>query len=420
VQPRIGRLTLAFDAPELERDFRALSAERARGRHLVVFGLASVVTAALALIDRTVLEPAQVSTLWALRYEGALPSSLAFAALGLLPLRIYAAWVDVLTFSGVLFGLLAIAMMGYELSPMTDAVAQYGTMSALVMILVFHSLGMARIPWTAAASVLGSAAIVLVIALEAASWKPLAYATFFLATANVVGIAVGYALERHRRREFANQRLIELERAKSERLLRNVLPEAIAARLKEDSGHIAEYFDVATVLFADIVGFTTLSASMPPRALVDLLNDVFTRFDEIAGRRGLEKIKTIGDAYMVVGGVPLPRHDHAASVAALALEMQSAIGELAEGKLAIRIGIHTGPVVAGVIGTSKFSYDLWGDTVNTASRMESHGVPGQIHVSGECRDALADRFVLDERGEVEVKGKGRMRTWWLRGLAPGR
>jgi class 3 adenylate cyclase len=171
------------------------------------------------------------------------------------------------------------------------------------------------------------------------------------------------------------------------------------------------------VLFADIVGFTPFSAKMTPRDLVHLLNEVFSAFDALARRHGLEKIKTIGDAYMVVGGLPAPRTDHAAAVAAMALDMRDAIGARGEG-LVLRIGLHTGPVVAGVIGTSKFTYDLWGDTVNTASRMESHGVPGRIHVSDELRAALGEGWRLEERGVIEVKGKGPMRTHWLSGRGP--
>jgi class 3 adenylate cyclase len=412
----MDRLTLAFEDPELEGDFRRFLARRARARHLAVFGLSGLFTAAMALIDATVLDAARLHTMWRLRYGVLLPGTVAFALLGRLPERTYAALVNVLMFVAMFVALSAVAMLGYAISPMTDSVVQYGAISAVVTLLVFHAVGMARWWSVAVGGVLGSSVIVAVTAAGASSWRPVAFGAFFLTTANVVGTAIGYVFERHQRSDFAQQRVIEAERGKSDRLLRNVLPEAIATRLKEQPGHIADHFDVVTVMFADIVGFTRLSASMAPSALVEMLNDVFTRFDEMARRHGLEKIKTIGDAYMVVGGVPSPRDDHAVAVAELALEMQSAIAALGDGRLAMRIGMHTGPVVAGVIGTSKFSYDLWGDTVNTASRMESHGTPGEIQVSDVCRDALAGRFVLEARGEVDVKGRGLMRTWWLRGL----
>jgi len=210
------------------------------------------------------------------------------------------------------------------------------------------------------------------------------------------------------------------EHARSERLLLNVLPVEIAERLKDAPGTIADRFDHATVLFADIAGFTPMSAQLSPQELVATLDEIFSAFDDIAHRHQLEKIKTIGDAYMVVGGVPRPRADHAQAVALMALEMCELVAarRFAGGRdLALRIGVHTGEVVAGVIGKKKFSYDLWGDTVNTASRMESHSVPGGIQVSEATRAALGDGFVLEARGTIEVKGKGPMRTWWLKARA---
>ncbi|HUJ76711.1 MAG TPA: adenylate/guanylate cyclase domain-containing protein [bacterium] len=210
----------------------------------------------------------------------------------------------------------------------------------------------------------------------------------------------------------------EVERGKSEALLLNILPPPIADRLLGQAGTIADGFAEVTVLFADIVGFTRLSAGMPPQRVVDLLNGVFTAFDELVTQRGLEKIKTIGDAYMVAGGLPHHRADHAEAVADLALAMLETVRgfrhETGE-PLSIRIGINTGPVVAGVIGKTKYIYDLWGDTVNTASRMESHGVPGEIQVTAATREALGERFLFTERGEIEVKGKGWMPVYLLRG-----
>ncbi|MFT3706368.1 MAG: adenylate/guanylate cyclase domain-containing protein [Archangium sp.] len=206
------------------------------------------------------------------------------------------------------------------------------------------------------------------------------------------------------------------ERAKSDGLLLNVLPRKIAERLKKDERSIAERFDEATVLFADIVNFTQLSERTGPTKLVQLLDQIFTRFDALADQHGLEKIKTIGDAYMVVGGLPEPKPDHAHRVARMALDMQGVLAtldrETFEG-LAIRIGIHTGPVVAGVIGTRKFAYDLWGDSVNTASRMESHGQPGRIQVTEAVYVKLKDHFEFEPRGAIAVKGKGELTTWFL-------
>lgn len=206
------------------------------------------------------------------------------------------------------------------------------------------------------------------------------------------------------------------EQEKSEALLRNILPRSIAERLKKDERSIAERFDDATVLFADIVNFTQLSERTNPTDLVQLLDQIFTRFDALADQHGLEKIKTIGDAYMVVGGLPEPGGDHAERVAQMAIDMQGVLATLDartfEG-LAIRIGIHTGPVVAGVIGKRKFAYDLWGDSVNTASRMESHGQPGRIHVSEAVYARLRERFDFEARGAISVKGKGELTTFFL-------
>jgi len=240
------------------------------------------------------------------------------------------------------------------------------------------------------------------------------------------GLIVAWTLDRTLRNSYRQQRIIETqqktierERDRADSLLSNVLPATIADRLKVEPARIAEHFDEVTVLFGDIAGFTRLSAEMSPQDLVATLDELFTAFDELAQRHGLEKIKTIGDAYMAVGGVPTPRADHAQAVARMALEMRDLVAErrfLGTHQLRMRIGIHTGPAVAGVIGRKKFIYDLWGDTVNTASRMESHGAPGEIQVTEATRAALGDGWGLEERGVSEIKGKGPMRTWWLRAL----
>jgi len=211
--------------------------------------------------------------------------------------------------------------------------------------------------------------------------------------------------------------------ARAEGLLLNTLPAPIARRLQAGEQHIADHFDAVTVLFADLVGFTPMAAASAPEAVVALLGAVFTEFDVLCDRFGLEKIKTIGDAYMVVGGVPTPRPDHAEAMADLAVAMLGAVNRvnLALGtRLAVRIGMHSGPVVAGIIGTRKFAYDLWGDTVNTASRMESHGVAGKVHVHESTYLALKDRHIFERRGSIEVKGLGAMTTYFLIGRAPPR
>jgi adenylate cyclase len=210
--------------------------------------------------------------------------------------------------------------------------------------------------------------------------------------------------------------LIQQEKDTSENLLLNILPYAIADRLKLGEKIIADGFSEATVLFADIVSFTELSAKVPPVKLVCLLNEIFSEFDGLAEKYDLEKIKTIGDAYMVVGGLPMYRPDHAEAIAEMALDMQNVIGKFASDlgePFKIRIGINTGPVVAGVIGIKKFIYDLWGDAVNVASRMESHGMPDHIQVSDSTYEILKNKYNFTDRGKIMIKGKGEMQTYFL-------
>jgi class 3 adenylate cyclase len=223
---------------------------------------------------------------------------------------------------------------------------------------------------------------------------------------------------RGRRALDQEHRLLLAEQDRSERLLLNVLPAPIAARLKQGEAVIADRFPEVTVLFADLAGYTASSDRSSPERLVQVLDDLFTAFDRLAQRHGLEKIKTVGDAYMVAGGLPVPRPDHAQAVAEMALAVLQEVGRHLDPSgqpLAVRIGIDTGPVVAGVIGTAKFSYDLWGDTVNTASRMESQGVVGCIQVTERTYRRLRDRYRFERRGPVQVKGKGELVTWFLLG-----
>lgn len=243
----------------------------------------------------------------------------------------------------------------------------------------------------------------------------------------LAGTVGGYFLERSARRNFLQQRLIErqreqisAERERSENLLLNILPPEIAERLKNKEKTIADRFESATVLFADIVQFTNKSSRMTAEQVVARLNDLFSRFDELASEHGVEKIKTIGDAYMVVGGVPRPCDDHADRVVRFAKEMLEAVAahnKEVEDEIEIRIGVCTGPVVAGVIGRRKFLYDLWGDTVNTASRMESNGVAGSIHLTQSTIDLLGNGAGAHGRSPMEIKGKGVMQTYLIGGLS---
>lgn len=240
---------------------------------------------------------------------------------------------------------------------------------------------------------------------------------FFFLGANVIGMFASYYLERYTRRDFLQKYTIQAQRDRADKLLYNVLPKQIAERLKESDETIAEEFNSATVLFADIVNFTPISARFGPREVVDMLNELFSHFDELVDKYGVEKIQVAGDGYMVAAGVPTPRPDHATVLAQLALDMLDYVKgqEFLGGKhpIEIRIGLNSGSLIAGVIGRKKYFYALWGDMVNTASRMESHGESGKIQITRETYELVKDTFECEYIGEISVKGKGRMEAWHL-------
>jgi guanylate cyclase len=247
---------------------------------------------------------------------------------------------------------------------------------------------------------------------------------WFTSTMLALNVTVGGLLVFTLLALFADQRrnalaALRVEQAKAENLLLNILPQSIADRLKAEPRTIADQFSSASILFADVVDFTPLSERLPPAELVGLLDHLFSHFDELAERYGLEKIKTIGDCYMVAAGVPSPRPDHARALALMALDMQAAMrsvdGEVGQLGLELRVGINSGPVVAGVIGRKRFLYDLWGDAVNTASRMESHGSAGRIQITRTTKELLEDEFVCEPRGTIAIKGKGEIEVWYLVG-----
>ncbi len=244
---------------------------------------------------------------------------------------------------------------------------------------------------------------------------------FVVATAGaclLIFATVWYAMREVARAEAA----MEVEYDRSEALLANILPAEVAEKLKDPAhGTIADRYDDASILFADIAGFTQRASEIPPTDLVRFLDRLYTTFDRLVDRHELEKIKTTGDSYMVVSGVPRPRADHAEAIAALALDMSRAVADLRDPKgnpVPLRMGIAAGPVVAGVVGARRFFYDVWGDAVNVASRMESTDPEGRIQVPQDVYERLRDAFVLEERGEVAIKGKGTMRTWYLVGRKP--
>jgi class 3 adenylate cyclase len=407
MNPAMSALTLRFRDDALEADFRAEYARSAIRPARATTILIIALYLGYVVLD---IRAGTLGTVWPLRL-----SVVAFFCLVLAltwsPLfqRIHS---EILAVGGVVAALGILAMMvtvGVE-----TAVAYYPGIG-IAMIGVF-TLFRIRFP------VAFAAALVMLISYElvrrggAYPFENEWMAAFYLVTCLLIGAFAGWNLERYARQGFLARRGLEIERERSERLLLNVLPAPIAERLKTDPAPIADRFPEASILFADIVGFTSLSSGMPPEELVSLLNALFTGFDRVADRHGLEKIKTIGDAYMAVCGVPVPLPDHLERIADAAVEMRdlAASGVRAGGRrLAVRIGIDTGPVVAGVIGERKFIYDLWGDPVTMASRMESHGVESGIQVTARAGERLRSRYSLTERGEIEIKGRGRMATYLL-------
>ncbi len=285
---------------------------------------------------------------------------------------------------------------------------------ALLLIAIFAFV-VIRLRFVFALVAAGTYLVGYVVVVAIGPTRGTALDVFLVGAAILAGLAATYLLERGARDVFAQRRLIEQQAAElaeahatSERLLLNVLPGPVAMRLKAGETTIADAYDDATVLFADLVGFTPLASSLSPAETVGLLDRLFSAFDRLAEGHGLEKIKTIGDAYMVVGGVPAVCTDHPARVVAMALDMLEAVATLGremDRALDLRIGVHTGPVVAGVIGTTKFIYDLWGDTVNIASRLESQGLAGAVQMS-EATWLRSGGVPAERRGPIELKGRG--------------
>jgi class 3 adenylate cyclase len=412
-----------FADPALEQAFRADTLEPLRRFLTFSIGLASLAFMSFAVHDALVV-PHVRNQAWAVRFGVFVPvSGLAFWVLNS---------AHLLRFSQLM--LLAYGLAANFVVLYIGAIAgESGYFLYTSFAIAFVTLG----PFVARLSVATQLAYTLLTLLmfavldHVAAHSPLRVSLSISSTLlslGGIGALIAYRLEGQARESFLQRRVIDdqvqalaAEKARAEELLLNVLPESIAERLKRGQRPIADGFAQVSVLFADIVGFTKMSERITPVQLVDRLNRIFSSFDDLADKLKLEKIKTIGDAYMVAGGLHSHEYDHAQMIAEMGLGMQRRASEFSREfgeALSIRIGIHTGPVVAGVIGKRKFIYDVWGDTVNTASRMESHGEPGAIHVTDETRQLLKDMYILTPRGEINVKGKGVMRTWFLVGPVP--
>lgn len=405
-------LTLQFPG-DIEQDFLKEYSKRALPQARLAFLTGVAFFAGFGILDQVMI-PDQVQPIWFIRYGIVCPLSIVLFILTYFPF--FRRYIQgALSLSMLSGGLGIIAMPVVVRNPYFDDIYV-----ALILVSLFsYTLTKLRFIYAAITGlvILIIYEVVAIFILNTPVEKLIAV-NFGLFSANIIGMISCYLFERYIRQNFWQARLLQEEREKSERLLLNILPHSIAEQLKEQQMTIADNFAEATVLFADIAGFTKLSTQMSPKEIVGLLNDIFSRFDELVELHGLEKIKTIGDAYMVVGGLPIHRPDHAAAIADMALDMQQKIAEFNRQKkqsFTMRIGINTGPVVAGVIGIKKFIYDLWGDTVNTASRMESHGIAGQIQVTESTYEVLQDQYLFEDRGIIEIKGKGTMQTYLLLG-----
>ena len=408
-------LTLRFQSDDLEREFRAEYARAA-----VRPARATTVLVIALYIGYVALD------LWAGTVRTNLPVRVAAVAImsGVLALTWHPVFLKAHSWILSLGALVAAGgmLVMMALGPQHEAAFYPGIGIAIIGTFTLYRI---RYP------IAFAAALVMLIAYEVMAriypFDSVFVATMFLVTSLLIGAFAGWNIERYARRTFLARKGLEEEQARSERLLLNVLPKVIADRLKTDPAPIADRFPEASILFADVAGFTAMSGGMEPEDLVTFLNELFTEFDHISERHGLEKIKTIGDAYMAVSGVPVPCPDHLERIAEAALEMRKVAvqagragdGYAAEDQapVAFRIGIDTGPVVAGVIGEKKFIYDLWGDPVTMASRMETQGEPGGIQVTEAVWERLHDRYALEPRGKVDVKGRGEMETFWLVGAA---
>jgi len=406
----MGRWLLEFDQPEAETEFRAYDDAAGLRQSRIAVWVAVFFVLVYGGIDFLVVGSGDAEAAAIVRFAVATPVLLVAAVLvgraGFVARHLQLSSV-------VLAGFLMV-LLGTVPARTADLPATYVHTSGTVTLI--GAIGLLRLRMHAiGAAVAVYAAVSLTLPRASDQLETIVAPTIGIST---IAVIVGYALERLRRTAFERQREVELERARSDELLHNVLPTPIVERLRTERGAIADSAPNVSVLFSDIVGFTPVSEALSAEELVGLLDTMFREFDALCDDRGIEKIKTVGDAYMAVAGLPVPDENHAASLAELALDMQRTLARLSPAwpsPIAMRIGIASGPVVAGVIGQRKFTYDLWGDTVNTASRMESHGRPHRIQVSAATHALLEDRYMFSDPQLVDVKGKGPMTTYFLLG-----
>ena len=413
------RLSLSFTDPAAERDYWQRFADEFQPYFRVGVVAIALLLLAFAPVD-AVIFPRYTLQVWLLRYGLAFPALGVFAAfLWVGRLRpIYRRRVQELLFLAGLGTLAGVTAAGPYFADGAGATELYvGSLGVLVSVQFLYGFSRMRFLY---AGPLGAASIVVAygfaLVYAAADTVTIITMGVFAVLTVGAGLMVCYTLELYSRLDYARDRQLKAERERSQDLLHNILPAEVASRLEHHRGAMADRFEEVGVLFVDIAGFTALAEKLEPTELVTILDRIFSRFDELTEEHDVEKIKTIGDAYMVAAGVPRPQPDHARRLGSLALQMRSAVEAMHADDLPdldVRIGLDCGPVLAGILGRYKFCYDLWGDTVNTAARMESHGLTGRIQVTDRMRQRLMDDFELTERGPIEVKGKGTVHTWWL-------
>lgn len=403
--------TLAFADPAREAAFIDDYAREIRGFYRIAL------VAVLALWSASVgfdvqADAADRGPLFAIRFGAVTPVLVAALVVGFLPWR----W-----FRRLWPAAAAVAYAAVQAGVVGLVVYAPGEMSQLVVggflltVLIGAALDLSRAVRIVGIAAVGAVAMGVALARSPSVGPRALWIDLLWIAVAVVGAAVvAVRFEQARRRRWLDRGIIERERERTEALLANLLPPPIAERLKDGHRVIADRLSEVTVLFADLKGFSGLSTWVPPDQLVSRLDRVFSAFDELAREHGLEKIKTIGDAYMAVAGAPAARADHATAAAAMATAMIARLREV-EPELELRVGLASGPAVAGVIGRSKYSYDLWGETVNLASRMESHGVAGRVQVAARTRELLGDAVAVEARGTIDVKGLGTMATYLLGG-----
>jgi len=404
-------VTLSFTDLDLEREYRESYFQKTLPQSRIALILGIILYVIFAGLDVWIV-PEQAHQIWLIRFGFVIPILLGILIVSFTPYfqKYFQLFLSVASLIGGC-GILGILLV-------TDGLGNFFYSTSLMLLLMwsFTFSGMRFVFALASCTLVIIAFEIVAIFLKPYPLYVLVDKNFFVVSALTIEVFVGYTIESYSRNNFINNRIINQERQDNENLLLNMLPQSIVEQLKERPETIAQRFESITILFADIVGFTPLSATLNPTELVEILNQIFSSFDRLTDDYELEKIKTIGDAYMVAGGLPIPSKDHAQAIANLALEMQRELeqfNQTSRYSFELRIGIHTGPAIAGVIGIKKFVYDIWGDSVNIASRMESHGLPGKIQVSEQTYQRLKDCYSFEDRGAIEVKGKGKMQTYLL-------